>query len=206
MEAVYVIELPSGSIKIGRSDNLLERLKQHAGIAQRYNFEIGQIWSSPVRDSRLAERRLLTAIRTLPDVIASSSGETFTGASFFEVMSLARCICTNFEPLPEIGPKLNENTKLPADLELIREIFHRHGDPSALPTVEVVRYFNDVDPRELAQRMRDVGVHAKAVRLGVKGSYKILRGYSLSNILHAVDVARQKTSWGILEEKRENIL
>ena len=195
MEAIYVLELHTGAIKIGRTEQLFTRLKQHAGAAASCNLGLGQVWSCPVRDSKIAEQRLLTATRAIPGARATETNSVFQHVSFFEAVSLARCICLEFKPL-SVGPAVAnlEDAIIPDDLELIRSAFEAHGNPANLSSAEICEYLGSVEPRELARRMHVFGIFATSIRAGTR----ILRGYRLKDVIHAVTAARHRASWGVI--------
>lgn len=93
VEGIYLLELSNGSIKVGRSVRLADRLRTHDTWIAAAGLYVTQSWTCSVQDSDEVEAQVLATFQRMPGVQLVAGRETFTGLSFFVAITLARDVC-----------------------------------------------------------------------------------------------------------------
>lgn len=167
MEGVYLLELSNGLLKVGRSDRLGERLRVHDRNLAIGGASVFQSWTCSVGDSVEAERRILRFVQSLPGVERQNGGrETFRGASFFEVMVVARDICHGCLPAQEAARVLLPAPPVPQALLALVEIMD-NLDVDRLATRDMEQRLLEHD-RALFPSPNREEITAELVKYGVR--------------------------------------
>ncbi len=92
---IYVIEFSNGTVKVGRSAEVTERIKVHDATARSFGLSIISKWTSPLhRDWKDNEEKLKALAEELGGV--PNNGEYFAGLSFGLIAAAAAGL--PFEP------------------------------------------------------------------------------------------------------------
>lgn len=88
-EWLYVIELATGHVKVGRTASLPRRVASHLANAAFGGGAVSQVYASACADAQRLERDLLVAVGNLPGVELVHGAETFAGVTFTQAVAIA---------------------------------------------------------------------------------------------------------------------
>lgn len=195
MEGIYVIQLSSGMIKVGRSSNIGERLRTHEGNYRLLDVPIVQVWSCPVANSAVAERRILAALERVTDVDLRRGREVFR-MGFLEAVALAWDVCHNFDR--PVDPEVDDPNawsrpcETPTILAHILEAFPEGETKiSSRQLVAILaqrpEYDDDLDGMKLHRLIRPYNLRSR--QLGPIDGAANRQGYRLQDVQAAIDDA-----------------
>lgn len=192
-EGIYVIEFSNGTVKIGRTTSLADRLRTHNFNVEILGGSAVQIWTCSTIGSRQAEERILAMMRRHPTAEpAAGAREVFKEVTFSEAVSVARDICMCYPPDALHDDDILSSVELPDLLREILAVFTERGcdrisssDLVAALQGRSTRY-RSIDQLGLAGRLREYGIRPKKMRIGAA----TLSAYQASNLDSAADKIR----------------
>lgn len=187
MEGIYLLELSTGAIKVGRSTVLAERLRDHERNLAMAGAVVLQSWTCTVSDSAKVEDRIIRLFVSMPNVVLVSGREVFRGLGFFEAMALSRDVCSGYTavadrtlPVRPVPPILGEMLDLMDEARVDRLQFR---DIHARLAERDVRY-GEMATGVVQQQLWEVGIKARRYRLSPRANP--IRGYFRSDILDTI--------------------
>lgn len=189
---LYVLELsPTGCVKVGRTDDLVQRLALHLNASTTYGVSVTRIASFVVDDAARDEARLLSALRRNRKARVYLGRETFTGISFDEVLRLvddvlrapspdtvpSADVCAVVRPIVEPEPEPDDPDLLTALAAVLGGPRERLGDVlTRMRKYDWDRYGSWTQKR-LARELES----AWGVRTGLHNGYRVLAAADIEN-------------------------
>lgn len=154
MHSIYVLELSTGIVKLGGSENYDKRIKEHRANAQRYGFQITRVWVQPVDNFFGVEKLALVDMNRLG---TAHGRESFSGLSYEQAIEILETAISNYVPTP---PELRDPPSSVEFLEDIVSCFENHQYPRALNADELAAFLQ-ITRNKLFGIMRDYEIPAR---------------------------------------------